>query len=81
MQVPRGRQEMGFTVKAMVLAGIRKTAIVGRPAASLQKPEEVSLDTIHAGIRGSDTHYYTNGRIRNQGWHPPIPHAVRAGPS
>jgi hypothetical protein len=41
---------MGFPVKAMVLGGTRKAATVEHPAASLQKPTEVLLDTFHAGI-------------------------------
>ncbi|MBN2318748.1 MAG: alcohol dehydrogenase catalytic domain-containing protein [Acidobacteria bacterium] len=65
---------MGFIVKAMVLAGIRKAAILERPVPALQQTAEVWINTIRAGICGSDTHYYTQSRIGDRAVHSPYGH-------
>jgi len=53
-------------MKAMVLAGIRKIEIVEQPDPTLQRPTDVLLRVIRAGVCGSDIHYYTQGRIGDQ---------------
>jgi L-iditol 2-dehydrogenase len=53
-------------MKAMTLAGIRKTEIAEKPVPGLQNPTDVLLRIIRVGICGSDLHYYTQGRIGDQ---------------
>lgn len=53
-------------MKAMMLAGIRKTEIVEQPIPMLRHPTDVLLKITRAGICGSDLHYYTQGRIGDQ---------------
>jgi L-iditol 2-dehydrogenase len=59
-------------MKAMVLAGIRKTEIVELPDPLLQHHTDVLLRIIRAGICGSDLHYYTQGEIGDQIVHFPF---------
>jgi L-iditol 2-dehydrogenase len=53
-------------MRAMELTGIRKIEIVEKPSPVLQRPTDVLLRIVRAGVCGSDLHYYTQGRIGEQ---------------
>ena len=73
---------MGFTVKAMVLTGIRKVAIVEQPAPALQYPMDVLLNIIRATLCVSGMPHDTQNQNRGIRLRvPPIPKAMSAVPS
>ena len=57
---------IGTTMRAMVLAGLRKIEIVDKPVPGPVKPDEVLIRMQSVGICGSDVHYYREGRIGSQ---------------
>ena len=53
-------------MKAAFLTGIRRIDVRDIPAPKLQRPEDVLLRVVSAGVCGSDLHYYRTGRIGDQ---------------
>jgi L-iditol 2-dehydrogenase len=53
-------------MKAMVLTGLNKIEIVEKPVPEINRPEEVLIKMMSAGICGSDIHYYKDGKIGSQ---------------
>lgn len=53
-------------MKAVVLTGIRKMALIETPIPKLRNSRDVLLKVAVVGVCGSDVHYYTTGRIGSQ---------------
>lgn len=53
-------------MKAFVLTGIEKMALVERPTPTVQSPTDVLIKMERVGICGSDVHYFKNGKIGSQ---------------
>jgi len=53
-------------MKAQVLTGLRRMALVEAPDPRLERDTDVLLRVTEVGVCGSDIHYYTTGRIGSQ---------------
>ena len=53
-------------MKAFVLTGIEKMALVERPMPTVQLPTDVLIKMERVGVCGSDVHYFKNGKIGSQ---------------
>lgn len=55
-----------YSMKAMMLTGIRRMEVKELPEPKLLKPDHVKIKMVVVGICGSDVHYYTRGNIGSQ---------------
>ena len=53
-------------MKAMILTGLNTIKIIEKQIPKINKPDEVLIKMMSAGICGSDIHYYKKGKIGSQ---------------